>query len=270
MRRVIDITLTAAYCQAYWEPADEAEASSNILNRAIREKVQERINKSPPGRFPRWIDATLIEHQIEILTNTKLYDEHFKAFFALLFPANFSQGREYVKFILGKCAVVRNTIYHTNPVSVRQVEQTICYTNDVIDSIKLNYSTLKMHESYNVPTIVGFDDSRGLRVLDGQIANDTMGKWIRLPDTYNLRPGDKMKFTVEVDSSFREDEYTIQWRLGAFDLVGEGASIVIEFRDEHVSESIGLNIEVKSNKSWHKYRDHDDSLRVSFRILPPI
>ena len=73
--------------------------------------MTDRINKSEAGRFPRWIDATLIEHQIDFLYNEKLYKEHFKPYFEDLFPAGFAsaslpdsvlRSSEY-QFLRGDC-----------------------------------------------------------------------------------------------------------------------------------------------------------------------
>lgn len=270
LRRVIDNVLTEAYGDTYWKPSEEASSTPNILSKGVREKVQERIDKSVPGRFSRWIDATLIEHQIELVTNNKLYDDLFKPFFALLFPGNFSQEREYIKFVLGKCASVRNAVYHSNPISVRQVEQTVCYTNDIIESIKAQYATLKMQETYNAPTIIGFNDSRGLQVLDGQFNKTSFGKHVNLPEHYKMRPGDRIRFSIEVDSSFRSDEYTIEWRYGTMMILGQGASILLELEEKHVSERASISVEVISNKKWHRHRHNDDDLSIVFRVLPPL
>lgn len=260
LRRVADECLTRAGGSNYWE------AEPPIVRQNIRERVTARMNQAPTGRFSRWVDATLLEHLIELLNNDQLYREHFKPYFTELFPANSSFGREHLKFILDKCAVIRNTLYHANPVAVRQVEQSVCYTNDIIDSIKAHYLQENQYMDFNAPSIITYSDSYGKLVHLKQL-NDNI---IRYNRERKFRVGDRIKMRLEIDSSFRPDSYDIKWTKEMSEIIGTGNELEVEFDESWIGELRTVIAILTSNKSWHRQGNWDDQLGVNFTILPPI
>jgi hypothetical protein len=55
----------------------------------------------------------------------------------------------------------RNRLYHSNPISLHEAEQVVCYSNDIIESLKQHYGAIGMQSEYNVPTNLKFSDSFG-------------------------------------------------------------------------------------------------------------
>jgi hypothetical protein len=265
LRRVANEGLILAGGATYWE------AEPPVIKKEIREKITARIaqaNAQTPGRFPRWIDATLIEHQIAILCNNSHYQNHFKPYFQQLFPGNFAQGREYLNFILDKCSVVRNAVYHSNPVSVRQVEQTVCYTNDIIDSIKHYYTTRNMQNDFNAPSILSYSDSLGRKLYAEQMT-PIGGTKIPTGDRPRLRCGDRIKMMIEIDSSYSAGDYTIRWWASP-GLSVEGAEVIIDLTEAFVGSNIDIMVTVTSNKPWHRYSSFDDQMIIPITVLPPL
>jgi hypothetical protein len=197
-----------------------------------------------------------------------LYTVHFKPYFEKLFPANFSNGREYLKFALEKCSVVRNTLYHSNPVSIRQVEQLACYTNDIIDSIKAKYMADNLQDEFNAPSFVSYSDSLGRKFYTNQMVKTSVGYILQLY-SQPLRVGDRIKMAVEVDASFEQDSYSILWNKGG-SIIGQGPELVIELDNTYVAQRANINVLVISKKAWHRHQHHDDRISIALKILPKL
>lgn len=86
-----------------------------------------------------------------------LFKDHFHNAFSKAFPDGHAEARTFLNRLL----VPRNNLAHANAISIRQAEQIICYSNDVIDSLKNYYREIGMHQTYNVPTILKVIDSFG-------------------------------------------------------------------------------------------------------------
>ncbi len=170
----------------------------------------------------------------------------------------------------------RNRLAHANPISLRQAEQVVCYTGDIIESIKSYYRDKKMEEEYNVPLIIKVIDSFGniyhreqlTLGHDGGVLKDLSGD-----PKYYLRPGDKLTLEVEVDPSFSDDEYQINWSSAQH--VGEpmpnGRKVVIEITERQVARQYLVMCNITSNKKWHRMcTGVDDRLGYFIRVLPPL
>jgi hypothetical protein len=264
LRRLIDKELSQLFGDKYYEAKYDGE--HYLLNSKIRSDIAFRIEKEA-AKFPRWIDATLIEHSIEIICNPNIY----KPVFEKVFKDDFPLGNEHLRFYLGKIAKVRNTVYHANAISIRDAEQTICYTNDIIDSIKKYYIETNKQREFNVPTIIKYSDSLG--------SVDHLGE--NRPDFgivlhkrhLALRSGDRISIEIEVDSTFPPSDYTIKWMVPYFDSTSfqNTNRITIEITDKHIGEHFYIQILVTSNKeTWHRFTDFDDRLAIMFKVLPPI
>ena len=94
-----------------------------------------------PERFSRIIDAAILDDCINIICNPNLFRRHFREAFKTAFPVG--DSRDETRIFLKRLIKPRNLLYHANPISVRQAEQVICYSHDIIESLKKYYEELK-------------------------------------------------------------------------------------------------------------------------------
>lgn len=264
LRRLIDIELTTLYGDKYYEIKYDGE--HYLFNQKIRDDIAFRIQKES-RKFARWIDATLIEHSIEIVCKPNIYSQVFEK----VFKNNFKIGNEQLRIHLDRVARVRNTIFHSNPISIRDAEQTICYTNDVIESIKEYYIETNKQKEFNVPTIIRYSDSLGSvehlgdnRPDFGIVLNKRHMK---------LRCGDKISIEIEVDSTFPPTDYLIEWKVPFFDAAPfqNTNRLTVTLDENHIGEHFHIQVLVTSTtEKWHRFKDFDDRLAIMFKVLPPI
>lgn len=260
LRRVIDQKLEEKYGTNYFN--HETSIGQFIIRKEIREKVESRFNKYS-DRFQRKIDATLLEHLIELICKENFYNEIFKSFF----ERNFKSGRSQLKNVLDELSDIRNRVYHINPISVRQLEKCICYTNDIIESIKDQYKFLNMEKKFNVPTFLSYSDSFGQHFLRENLywATNCLIVDNRKFDVYCY---DKISLEIEVDPSFSNNEYDIVWQIGQ-NIIENKKNIEFTFTESEVNDLFSIVVKVISKKSWHKLYNCDDCLVVNFTVLPP-
>ena len=270
LRRVIDLTLSSDFGNDYIHAQDDANGDF-LLKKVLRESIQKRV-ANDPKRYPRDIDAALLDDEIYIVCHGKLYDRFFRPVFASHFPL----GREELRTFLTRIIEPRNALAHSNPLSVRQAEQVICYSHDVIDAIKLHVEAINMAEDYNAPTIIKVNDSRGLVFHDSEIRKNRTGLGsVRLTEDRSawLRVGDTLSLEVEIDPSFSPDDYQIEWSYPNQKKREVGATpqnrLLLDIREHHVSYVFTIHCNVTSNKSWHRFGLFDDSVAMSYRVLPP-
>ena len=266
LRRIIDETLRTNYGDNYFEYQDANGA--NLISNPIRKEIEQRI-QNEPERYTRPIDACLLESEIKIVTNPDLYRKHFKNVFQNAFP----EGRDVLRRYLDRLVEPRNKLYHANPISVREAERIICYSNDIIDAVKDFYQAHNMSQDYNVPLIIKYSDSFGNVLYRNQFHGDSFfgGKYIDFSSKkeFTLRPGDKISMEVEIDPTFSNNEYTIEWSHFIKDQTGSNQlTYTIEVKD--VGEAFSLRCSILSNKVWHKHQRFDDMLVVKFKVLPPL
>ena len=247
--------------------ARDPATGDHLFKKQMRESIQRRVAKEP-DRYARRIDAALLEDVIYIVCHDKLYDRFFEPFFVSHYP----QGRTELRVFLGRLIAPRNALAHSNPLSVRQAEQVICYSHDVIDAIKHRMEEINMAKNYNAPTIIRLTDSRGFIFHDAQIRRNQTGRGgvdLAEDSTAWLRVGDTLGLEVEVDPSFAPDDYRIEWVVpnweGPFPTGSRFAMVVTE---SHVNYAFTLYCRVTSNKSWHRCGNVDDAVGVTYRVLP--
>ena len=268
LRRVIDIALRPEFGEDYMNAQNPADGQY-VFKKSLREKISTRVCRDPK-RYPRNIDAALLEDEMYIVCHRQLYAKYFKPFFSFSYPL----GSDELRFFLGKIAVPRNPLAHSNPISVRQAEQAICYSHDVIDAIKKHLEILNMGKDFNAPTIVKIFDSNGSGFHDAQIKrNSTGGGGVNLSeDSPNwLRVGDTLSVEVEVDPSFSPDDYRIEWvyENQAPEHTGPlGNRITIDILECHVGFEFAIYCMVTSNQSWHRCGDVDDCVSLIYKVLP--
>lgn len=266
LRRIIDDILTSSYGKNYYNHTEPD--GSNLISNKIKAEIQQRLDEEP-DRYPRPIDACLLESEIKIITNPNLYNKHFRQ----IFQDGFPEGRDELLTFLSRLIQPRNKLYHANPFTVREAERVVCYTNDIIDSIKTYYLNNNMSQDFNVPLIIRYSDSLGNTLYRNQFHQKTLVGFefidLRKSREYFLRPGDKISIEIEVDPTFSKDEYQITWRP-----VVEGSKNSTHYtytiQNKDVGEYFTIAATIKSNKDWHRLNEIDDSLVIGFKVLPPI
>ncbi|WP_165856871.1 hypothetical protein [Marinobacter sp. JSM 1782161] len=268
LRRLIDVQLSDAYGD-FFNYSDEK--GNRIIKNKIIESLESRIIKEPQ-RYSRKVDAILLDDEIDIICNPKLYNDHFKGALEMAFPDGPNVARTFLKRLVDP----RNRLAHANPISQRQSEQVVCYTNDVIESIKEFYRKQNMSEDYNVPLILKLIDSYGNVYHRDQFGNVHDGgiiKNLSNESQFDLRPGDTLSLEIEVDPSFSPEEYDISWASakGFSHDVPNGQKAVINITEKQVGKRFDVQCRVTSKKQWHRMSlGADDFLIYYIRVLPPL
>lgn len=267
LRRLIDNTLSYKFGD-YFYYTDEN--NNYIIKKSITDSAIKRKQKEP-NRYSRLVDAILLDDAISIITNPKLYKEHFSNALKNAFPNGCSEAKTF----LGRISEPRNNLAHANPISIRQAEQVLCYSNDVIDSLKAYYRDLSMQNYFNVPTVLSIRDSIG-NSKSGYLlrGNDDNNIWVCFnenPERF-LNVGDTLRIEVEVDQSFNEDEYLVEWTSDTpwYDKTPIGNTVEIKISEKQVGQKFLVMCRVTSNKNWHRLGDKDDELDILYTVLPPL
>lgn len=264
LRQIIEEGMNKAYGSNYLDAVDLG--GSPILSVKRIGQIKERHN-SEKDRYIRLIDAALLDDIISIICHPSLYNTIFKDYFIRGYP----NGVNELRTVLNKLIEPRNRLSHANPITHRQAEQVICYSNDIIDSIKFFYSQNNMHTEFNVPRIIRFKDSFGNEVHFDKSNNMAMANFQNVKENY-LRPGDTLGIEIEIDSSFSEDEYTMTWRaIKKIPDFGNSKKISLLIEEHHIGTELNIQCVIQSNKSWHRMQDgYDDLLLVWYKVLPNI
>jgi hypothetical protein len=135
---------------------------------------------------------------------------------------------------------------------------------------------MNVAKDYNAPTITKIVDAQGSTFKTNDIKRNNTGRGlINLIDRREkwIRPGDTVSLEVEVDPSFSGDEYEIRWIY----LISPGRStnalgpkLCIVISNQQVGVNFPVHCNVISNKEWHRCGDVDDSITLSYKVLPPI
>lgn len=258
LRRLIHDKLTAAYGHAYFE---HEVHGNHIFRDDMRRNAVARMQKNP-DRYPRPVDALLLDDLVTTLCKEDLHREHFRHALSGAFP----DGRVEARTFLERLVEVRNPLAHANSISDHQALRVFCYSQDVIKSITDHYESLGMGREFNAPTFVAFRDSVGH-------ARDIAETKARLDflDTI-FRPGDRLRVEVDVDDSFSTDTYTVNWVVANISNgeSGSGSNFEILLTPRHVGEHFSIVATLKSIKEWHRHSNFDAHLSVTYKVLPPI
>jgi hypothetical protein len=271
LRRLIDDTLTPVYGD-YFDFTDDK--GNRLISSKLSQQVEDRRMKEA-SRYPRKIDAVLLDDAIAIICKPELYKQHFRNALANAFPDGEAEARTFLSRLL----VPRNSLAHANAISSRQAEQIICYSNDVIESLKKYYSELGMQQEYNVPLILKVTDSFGNVFTRSQFRRvPSGGMMLSFTDQsdFFLHPGDILTLEIEIDPSFETDSYDIKW--GSTTGLPEplsGSRAVIPITTKQVCEQFDVQCRITSKKDWHRMhtgfdKGSDDLLIVDYKVLPPV
>ncbi len=266
LRRVIDENYIQRYGEDYFQ--FQFDNGENLIKKDIVQKVKVRRNEQPE-RYSRDIDATLLEDLIAIICKQKQYSEVFKEVFNEVAP----QGNEHLRFILNKIWETRNPLSHANPISVRQAEQLICYSNDIIECLQNYYKKKGEGRMYNVPTVLKYTDSFGNTIYREQMIKSGNGKvclnFIN-DEKYYLRPEDVYSIELEIDPSFERDTYRLKWFVGSQIIESDSNRLVVELENKHVSEDFYIACWIITKNDWHRYSvGYDDEIVINLRVFPP-
>lgn len=258
-RRIINDKFVEKYGKDYFDYKNES--GENLVKGEILRNISDRMCENP-NRFPRQIDAILMEDIAYFLCKDNFYNDFFKE----MLENDFS-GKEEVRKRLETLKDIRNKLYHGNPISYREAEKAICYSHDFIDCYQAYYIKSGKEKEYNVPFFTKVEDSLGRCAYRDETRIDKL----RLP--YNgekLRPGDVYKIWAEVDANFPEDFYEITWSMHD-KVVAKGKEFVFVPTIDMVSSIEIVYCSLKTKRPWHKYRISDDSFSaVIGEVLPPI
>lgn len=269
LRRVIDMALRPDFGDDY---VIATRNGQYLFRRQLRCSIMKRRGQSPKV-YPRPIDAALLEDEIYIVCLPGLYKDYFRPFFKASYP---HCSRDHLRFMLAKLVDARNRLMHSNPISVRQAEQVICYSYDIIEAIRAHAEELNMGQDYNAPRIVRLSDSNGSVFHDAQIRRNATGRGHVQTSEFTstrLRAGDRLSIETEIDPSFPPCDYRIQWMYenpAPEHARYLGKRITIELLECHVREDFTVYCKVISNQSWHRCGDVDDCVGLTYKVLPPL
>lgn len=261
-RRLIHEKLSEKYGAEY---ANHKTSEENyLIKKEVRDHIQWMLEKEP-GRFHRAVDTLFFEHIIYFLCNPAFYRDMFGEALKHAYPNGYNEARVFLERI----TPIRNALSHSNPISVRQAEQAICYSHDFVDGLKRYYKEKGVEQMWNVPRIIRVSDSFG-NVFDNPV--DTHGRQSIFNIPQEIYCGDTYSVSVEVDNSFSDSEYDITWQnqnshKQEFD---NCKNFVITFDESDVTQVHIIECKVKSHKAWHKYQNHDCKVTLMFAVLPPV
>ncbi len=166
----------------------------------------------------------------------------------------FPNGAAEARTFLARIEAPRNNLAHANGVALRAMEQVLCYSNDVIDSLKDHYRRQGMLKEFDVPETLRFIDSFGQVFTRAQLVDNMTGgvckNFSDSPDLY-LRPGDELTLEVDVDVAFDAPWKTIwQWTGSGQNATQRRAVIAVDV--SHVGERFSLVCQVISKRDWHR------------------
>jgi hypothetical protein len=267
-RRLIDELFRENYDSDYLHHMISQDIS--LVKSEIRSRIEKRVSDNP-NRFPRIIDAILIEDIEYFFCREDLYKNHFKG---VLEP--FFSGRDEIRSVLNRIIPIRNKLSHGNSISTHEAEQCICYCNDFISTFKDFYETIGKEKIYNVPVFIRIKDSLGHDFVRDNTEYDWELHSFQIPKPkIQLRSGEQYKLWVEVDTAFDSSFYEIKWvvkqKITDYIKKGTGNTIFFTLTDKNVSYSPEIDIILVTKRNWHRFGEIDDHIVVHLEeVLPPI
>lgn len=235
------------------------------FKKALVEKADSMM-AAEPGRFPTHLDTFYLDELIYLLTRSDVY--------SLLQPAigNFyPEGINELRTFLTRLVSIRNKLSHTNPFSLREAEQAVCYSNDFTDAAKQYFVQKNMDKEFNTPNILRITDSLGNEYPPKEVIQAIH---VTLKDPVTGQPkvffrNDTFSVSLTMDPSFQPSDYEIKWHAKkGVEVLDNGTKINVVIGDELIGESTILSCNVISNNPWHRFRDHDQQLIIAFKALP--
>lgn len=263
-RTIIDSELTKNLGVNYFDL--ELAPNVPVVKKSIRDKTAQMMI-SNPQRFHRKIDTLFLDEIIYLLCRNDLYKRFFKDFLDLIYPDGNAEARTY----LNRLVPIRNCLSHSNPISIRDAERCICYTNDFIDGVKQYFYDKGEERVFNTPNAIKLNDSLG---NEFQLNKDTMFESICINRTgttqlHQFHLGERYSAWLTLDPSFTPEQYTIEWHIECGRHLGNDSRLDIEIAEDMIRERCPIYCTIKSTKSWHRYRGYDQQFAIVFQVLPP-
>ena len=260
-RKLIDDQFSKLYSPDYVN--FKLKDGNLLLNKSILNKII-LITKSNPERVKRPVDALFLDDLVNILCNQRYYNQCFKKPLQKAYP----DGHSVAKTFLSRLISPRNSLSHANPISYREAEQIICYINDFEDSLKSYYFEVNMQHEYNVPRIISFIDSLGQQIHRNQCISTGYGILFIINHTFHQN--DQYRIKIEVDAAFDPSTYKIIWESDAENFSINNNEFHTTLTEQCVGINFGIEVSVISNNNWHKFRSHDDCLKLVLKVIPKI
>lgn len=256
LRRLIDDTLRSALGSQYHESA--VLSGNPLFSKKMRSRIAQYCS-SNPNRFPRPVDALLLDDLGSILAKEDAFKTYFRNALIGGFPCGSQQVRQVLKVLVG----YRNAVFHANErsLSFHDLERVLCYSNDLIATIKRYFETMSDQSKFPAPMFTRYSDSLG-NVRQITKARDDLF----FADKPFYR-GETATFMVEVDGSYAPTEYKVVWRLRGVP-VHEGCNFSLLLDNEHVGERLPLQVELVSNEEWHRMNAVDALITFTYEVLP--
>lgn len=235
------------------------------FKKALVEK-SDSMMAAEPGRFPTHLDTFYLDELIYLLTRNDVY--------SLLQSAigNFyPEGVNELRTFLTRLVPIRNKLSHTNPFSLREAEQVVCYSNDFTDAAKHYFLEKNMAKEFNTPNILKITDSLGNEYTPKEVLQAIH---VTLKDPSTGEPkvffkNDTFSVSLTMDPSFQSSDYEIKWRAKkGVEILDNGKRINVVIGDELIGENSLLSCQIVSHNSWHRFNGHDQQLIISFKALP--
>lgn len=251
LRRIIHDKLSERFGGDYSEA--EWNGGQRVLSASIRRRIAETGEDAP-----RPMDALYLTDLCSLVCRQDLYDALFRPVFE-----SSMRSPDQLRWLLDRLTEVRNSLSHARVISVRQAEQAICYSGDIVDPIKYSYREARMSEAFPAPSFTRFIDSLGnTRHLSKSVEN------LSFRET-PLYEGDKLRMEVEVDASFPPDSYDVTWEiLSNAPRKFSGADVEIEFGPGDVQTCLVIVCNVTSKAAWHRFPYCDGQLNLGYVVRP--
>ena len=257
LRRLVDEKLRADFGADYVNSA--MVSGQRVFNSDARNHVERRL-AAEPRRYPRPIDTLMLDQLSKAICSDKVFDHYFETAFAGAFPL----GAKQLLFTIERLKSLRNALAHANQFSVRQAEQAICYSGDIVESLKSYYKEIGMDQAYAAPSFVRFFDSHG----NERYPTQTQGHLDLTAQP--LYVGESIVMEIEVDASFDPNEYGVVWQVGNRSggeiMMGHRFELTLESR--HVDMNFAIACTVTSVQPWHRHGTFDASLWVTYQVRP--
>jgi len=262
LRRLVHETLVQAHGPDY---ATKLDGSGTPILGKKRTTVALQRMADEPGRYPRLVDAVLLSDLTDLVYS----------FWSLFQPAlgsAFPQGPEVARTFLRRIEAPRNGLSHANAVSIRAMEQVLCYSNDVIESLKDYYRLQGSEAEYDVPLILALRDFRG-RVwsrseLEHPLISTNLYLDLSADSTYYLRPGDELALEVEIDPAFDTVPYRTEWGYGQISGIADRRLVAV-ISEQHIGQRFSVVCNVVTDRRWHRLQNQtDDQFVMVFKVLP--
>lgn len=261
-RRLIHEKLTDKYGLSYVDFKTSEE--NYLIKREVRDHIQCMLQNNQ-GRFHRDVDTLFFEHIIYFLCNPAFYRDMFGEALKYAYPCGCNEARVFLERI----TPIRNALSHSNPISIRQAEQVICYSHDFVEGLKEYYRKKGEEQMWNIPRIIRVSDSFG-NIYDNP--TDSHAQESIFQPKQQIRYGDTYSVNIDIDSSFSETEYDITWQNQHHDVAEfkNSKHFIMTFSEIDVSENHTITCTIKSNKPWHKYQHYDCRITLMFPVYPPL